>query len=104
MPVIGSIQEGDKNLSIAPSPPLSPGDTCSLTAVTRPRRLREGSLQASLVTRVPSELNPHWAPVLSLGDRFQEGPGYLGYGQGHTSHPNERGRGWRQVGGWYTRG
>lgn len=66
MPVIGSIQECDKNLSIAPSPPLSPRDTRSLSAVTRPQRLREGSLRASLLTRVPSELNPRWAPILSL--------------------------------------
>ena len=36
MPVIGSIQEGDKNLSIALSPPLSPRDTRSLSAATRP--------------------------------------------------------------------
>ena len=66
MSVIGSIQEGDKNLSIAPSPPLSPRDTCSLSAVTRPQWLQEGSLRAFLVTRVASELNPRWAPVLSL--------------------------------------
>lgn len=31
------------------------------------------------------------------GDSFQEGPGYLGYGQGHSSHPNERGRGWSRL-------
>lgn len=66
MPVIGSIQEGDKNLSVALSPPLSPRDTHSLSAVTRPQRLRDRSLRASLVTRVPSELNPRWAPILSL--------------------------------------
>lgn len=87
MPVIGSIQESDKNLSIVPGPLLSPSDTASLLAVTQPQQLREGTFC------IPGHQGPLWVkPLLGvrllIGDKNQEDPGYLGYGQGQTNQPN----------------